>query len=109
MVFYIAVIIFHNQHESNHISMVVYILVIIFHNQHESNHISMVFYFAVIIYDSIIISLTYCFLILALMLYVIATCKSLFFYFLFFFIFLFFLKKKIIKTWVKIWVATRRF
>jgi hypothetical protein len=59
--------------------------VIIFHNQHESNHISMVFYFAVIIYDSIIISLTYCFLILALMLYVIATCKSLFFYFLFFY------------------------
>ena len=42
--------------------MVFYIVVIIFHNQHESNHISMVFYFAVIIYDSIIISLAYCFL-----------------------------------------------
>jgi len=62
MIFYIALIIFHNQHELNHISMVFYIAVIIFYNQHESNHISMVFYFAVIIYDSIIISLTYCFI-----------------------------------------------
>jgi chromosome segregation ATPase len=59
----------------------------------------MVFYIAVIIYDSVIISL-----ILALMLYIIATCKPLFFLFLFFY-FLFF--KKIIKTWVKNWVATR--
>jgi hypothetical protein len=42
--------------------MVFYIAMIIFHNQHESNHISMVFYIAVIIYDSVIISLTYCFL-----------------------------------------------
>jgi hypothetical protein len=42
--------------------MIFYIAVIIFHNQHESNHISMVFYIAVIIYDSVIISLTYCFL-----------------------------------------------
>jgi hypothetical protein len=42
--------------------MVFYIAVIIFHNQHESNYISMVFYIAVIIYDSVIISLTYCFL-----------------------------------------------
>jgi len=42
--------------------MVFYIAVIVFHNQHESNHISMVFYIAVIIYDSVIISLTYCFL-----------------------------------------------
>jgi len=41
--------------------MVFYIAVIIFHNQHESNHISMVFYIVVIIYDSVIISLTYCF------------------------------------------------
>jgi len=40
--------------------MVFYIAVIIFHNQHESNHISMVFYIAVIIYDLGIISLTYC-------------------------------------------------
>jgi hypothetical protein len=31
-------------------------------NQHELNHISMVLYIAVIIYDSVIISLTYCFL-----------------------------------------------
>jgi hypothetical protein len=42
--------------------MVFYIVVIIFHNQHESNHISMIFYIAVIIYDLVIISLTYCFL-----------------------------------------------
>jgi hypothetical protein len=42
--------------------MVFYIAVIIFHNQDESNPISMVFYIAVIIYDSVIISLTYCFL-----------------------------------------------
>jgi hypothetical protein len=42
--------------------MVFYIAVIIFHNQHKSNHISMVFYIAVIIYDSIITSLTHCFL-----------------------------------------------
>jgi hypothetical protein len=42
--------------------MVFYIAMIIFHNQHESNHISMVFYIAVIIYDSRIISLTSCFL-----------------------------------------------
>ena len=46
--------------------MAFYIAVIIFHNQHESNHISMVFY-------------------IAIMLYVIATCKPLLF--LFFFIF----------------------
>ena len=62
MVFYIAVIIFHNQHESNHISMTFYIAVIIFHNQYESNHISMAFYITIIIYDLVIISLTYCFL-----------------------------------------------
>ena len=37
-----------------------YIAVIIFHNQHESNHISIVFYIAIIIYDSVIISLIYC-------------------------------------------------
>jgi len=42
--------------------MVFFIAVIIFHNQHESNHISMVFYIAIIIYDLVIISLTYCFL-----------------------------------------------
>jgi len=35
---------------------------IIFYNQHEANHISMVFYIAVIIYDSVIIPLTYCFI-----------------------------------------------
>jgi hypothetical protein len=29
MVFYIAVIIFHNQHESNHISMIFYIAMIV--------------------------------------------------------------------------------
>ena len=42
--------------------MVFYIAVIIFHNQHESNHISMIFYIAIIISDSVIISLAYCFL-----------------------------------------------
>ena len=42
--------------------MIFYIAVIIFHNQHESNHIYMILYIAVIIYDSVIISLTYCFL-----------------------------------------------
>jgi hypothetical protein len=41
--------------------MVFYIAVIIFHNQHQSNHISMVFYITIIIYDLVIISLTYCF------------------------------------------------
>jgi hypothetical protein len=52
--------------------MVFYIAVIIFHNQHQSIPISMVFYIAVIIflYDS---------LILALMLYVTATHSFLFF------------------------------
>jgi len=42
--------------------MVFYIAVIIFHKQHESNHIAMIFYIVVIIYDLIIITLTYCFL-----------------------------------------------
>ena len=38
------------------------------------------------------------------MLYVLATCKSLFF--LFFIFYFFYYLKKIIKTWVNIWVAT---
>jgi threonine/homoserine/homoserine lactone efflux protein len=49
------------QASTNPIYILFYIAVIIFHNQHESNPISMVFYIAVIIYDSVIISLTYCF------------------------------------------------
>jgi len=40
--------------------MVFYIAVVIFHKQHESNHIAMIFYIVVIIYDLIIITLTYC-------------------------------------------------
>jgi len=42
--------------------MVFYIALIIFHNQHESNPVCMIFYITVIIYDLVIISLTYCFL-----------------------------------------------
>ena len=59
--------------------MVFYIALIIFHNQHESNYISMVFYIAIIIYDLIIISL-----ILTLMFYVIYTCKLLLLFYYFF-------------------------
>ena len=85
-------IIFHNQHKSNHISMVFYIAVIIFHNQHESNHISMIFYFAVIIYDSIIISLTCCFLKIGHDALCYRHTQTLIFYFLFLFFYFLFLK-----------------
>ena len=79
--------------------MVFYIAVIIFHNQHESNHIFMVFYIAVITYDSVIISLTHCFLNISPDVLCYRHMQTLIFYF-YFFIFLFF--EKLLKHGSKI-------
>jgi hypothetical protein len=58
----IAKIVFYNYNQQ--ILYIWYFILqwLFFHNQNESNYISTVSYITVIVYDSIIISLTHCFL-----------------------------------------------